>query len=211
MQENHLLMDSAVKTQAWNELYRRLKVAHLALERDFTTSEDVKRRILRLRAQALAHVPAAETRAQKAFDLVEFRLAAARYGIAAAYVREVFPLCAYTPLPCTLSFVYGIINVRGQILSILDMKQWFDLPACDLPERNHVMVVYNGQMEFCLLADAVLGVRDMPLQDVHPTPPALPAVGAKYVQGITEEGIIVLDAQKLLSDDHIIVHEEVEM
>jgi purine-binding chemotaxis protein CheW len=69
---------------------------------------------------------------EKAYDeyieVVEFLLAHEKYGIESKCVREVYPLKELTPVPCTPSFVRSIINVRGKILSVIDIKKFFELP-----------------------------------------------------------------------------------
>jgi purine-binding chemotaxis protein CheW len=194
----------------WEDLQRRLEAAQVALERGFALNPEAQRQRLRERAQALAHVPAPATLPQQALEIVEFLLAAEKYGIAAAYVREVQPLRDYTPLPCTPAFVLGIINVRGQILSVLDLKKLFDLSEGGLTDLNKVIIVHNDQMEFGILADAILGVHTIALQDVQPSLPTLTGVRAEYLQGVTAEPVAILDAQKLLADKKIIVHDEVD-
>lgn len=211
MKSNRTAVEVSTGAHVWGKLYQRLEIARLGLERSVTPSPETQRRILRERAQALAQVPVSETASQEVCEMVEFLLADATYGIASAYVREVHPLRNCTPLPCTPPFVLGIINVHGRILSVLDLKQLFDLPARGLTDLNQVVIVHNDRMEFGILADAILGVRAIPRQHVHAPPPTLTAAGATYVQGITGDQVVVLDAQKLLSDENIVVHEEVEM
>ena len=48
-------------------------------------------------------------------------------GLSPDFVREVYPLKDYTPLPCTPPFVLGLVNVRGQIISVIDIKKFFDI------------------------------------------------------------------------------------
>jgi len=95
-----------------------------------------KRAILKKRAQVLARAPKREDEAGECLEVVEFLLAYEQYGIESSYIREVYPLKDLTPLPCTPPFVLGIINVRGQILSVIDLKKIFDLPQKGLTELN---------------------------------------------------------------------------
>ncbi len=90
---------------------------------------------------------------------MKFLLTHENYGIESVYVREVHPLKELTPLPCTPSFVLGIINVRGQILSVIDLKKFFDLPAQEPTSLNKVIIFHNNRIEFGILADAVIGVH----------------------------------------------------
>jgi purine-binding chemotaxis protein CheW len=132
------------------------------------------------------------------------------YGVESLYVREVYPLKELTPLPCTPPFVLGIINVRGQILSVVDLRQFFDLPAQRLTDLNKVIVLHDGTMAFGILADAILGVRVIPPDGVQPSLPTLTGIRAAYLKGVTGERLVILDAAKLLTDKALIVFEEVE-
>jgi purine-binding chemotaxis protein CheW len=119
-------------------------------------------------------------------------------------------LRAFTPLPCTPSFVLGIINIRSQILSVIDLKKFFDLPDRGLTDLNKVIVVHDDRMTFGILADAVLAVRSIPLDDMQPSLPTLTGIREAYLKGVTSERLVILDAGKLLADTTLIVLEEVE-
>ena len=142
---------------------------------------------------------------------MEFLLAYEKYGIESSYVREVYSLKELTPLPCTPLFVLGIINVRGQILSVIDIKKFFDLPEKGLADLNKVIILHSDSMEFGILADVMLGVRNVLLSELQPSLPTLTGIRQEYLKGITAERVVILDAEKLLSDKQIIIHEEVEM
>ena len=83
-----------------------------------------KKEILKARARALARESGAGTVVQT-IEVIEFLLAYERYAMELDHVREVFPLKEITPLPGTPPFVLGIINVRGQIVSVVDLKKFF--------------------------------------------------------------------------------------
>jgi len=115
-------------------------------------------------------------------------------------VREVYPLKDLTPLPGSPPFIPGIINVRGQIVSVVDLKKFFDLPSKGLANLDKVVIVTDGRMEFGLLADAVAGVREIPLGGIQQALPTLTGVRAEYLKGVTADRLVVLDAGKLLAD-----------
>jgi len=180
------------------------------LEQGLAPSSKEKKRILKERAKALARKPEIEEEAQEYLDVVEFSLAYERYGIESSYVREVYPLTEITPLPGAPGFVLGIVNVRGQILSVIDLKKFFDLPEKGLTDLNKIIILRNDRMEFGVLADAILGIQLVPLKEIQPSLPTLTDIRADYLRGVTRERLIVLDVVKILSDRKIIVHEEVE-
>ncbi len=194
----------------WSEIHRRLEAVLKALEREATPSFEEKRGILKVRAEALARESETEKSSQGYLEVVEFLLAYERYGVESSYVREVYPLKEFTPLPCTPPFVLGVMNVRGQVLSVIDLKRLFDLPEKGLSDLNKVIIVHDDKMEFGILADAILGVRFVPLEEIHPPLPTLTGIREMYLKGVTRDRVVILDGGKLTSDKGIIVHEEVE-
>lgn len=168
------------------------------------------RKILRARARELARETKTEKTAQESVEVVEFVLAYETYGIESSYVREIYPLKELTPVPCTPPFVLGIINVRGQILSVIDLKKLFELPEKGLTDLNKVIIIHNESMEFGILADVVLGVRAILMEEIQPPLPTLTGIREEYLIGITRERVIILDLEKLLTDKNIIVHEEIQ-
>jgi purine-binding chemotaxis protein CheW len=168
------------------------------------------KQILHDRAQALAraaeHVPPSET----SLELLEFRLAQERYALETRHVHEVYPLKDLTPLPCTPPFVLGIVNVRGRITPVIDIKKFFDLPDMGLTDLHRIILVRGHDLELGLLADAIVGVRSIPATSVQPSLPTLTGIRSDYLKGVTAERLVVLDLDRILTDPKIIVHEEVE-
>lgn len=201
----------------WTEVHRRLKNALVAIERGWAPTLEENKKILKARAKALAGEPEEKETAGESIEVVEFLLSYERYGIESSYVREVYPLKELTPLPCTPPFVLGIINVRGQILSVIDIKKFFDLPEKGLTDLNKVIILHSDRpalsraegMEFGILADVMLGVRNVFLSELQPSLPTLTGIREEYLKGITGDRVVILDAGKLLSDKKITVQEEV--
>ena len=173
--------------------------------------EEAKKQLLKARARKLARDDAKEKTAGAAIEVVEFLLAYETYGIESSYVREICSLKELTPVPCTPSFVLGIINVRGQIVSVIDMKIFFDLPKHGLTDLNKVIIVHDEKMEFGILADSILGVRKIRREEIQPPLPTLTGVGAEYLTGVTKEPLVILDMAKILSSKNLVVHEEIEV
>ncbi|HVU24668.1 MAG TPA: chemotaxis protein CheW [Opitutus sp.] len=174
------------------------------------TPPDETSRILRERAKLLAREPKQQDDPENTLEIIEFALAHESYGIEATYVLEVSPLEDLTPLPCTPAFVRGLVNLRGRILPVIDLKKFFDLPEEGITDLHRILVVRTADMEFGLLADTIGAVRDIPLDDIQPPLPTLTGIRAEYLRGVTAERLVVLDAARILADRRIIVHEEVE-
>ena len=93
------------------------------------------------------------------------------------------PLRDLTPLPCTPPFVLGIVNVRGRILPVLDLKKFFDLPEQGLTDLHRIILVSGNDLELGLLADVIVGVRSVPADSLQPSLPTLTGIRADYLKG----------------------------
>jgi purine-binding chemotaxis protein CheW len=191
----------------WDEIHRRLEKAQSAIERGWALGPEAEKKVLRQRAQALAKEVKKESAGEE-IEVIEFLLAQEKYGIDASYVREVYHARNLTPVPCTPPFVLGIINVRGQIISVIDLKKFFNLPEKGLGDLNKVIILKSDATEFGVLADVIAGFKTLPLSGLQQTLPTLTGVREEYLLGITEDRLIVLDAEKILSDEKVIINEE---
>jgi len=191
----------------WKTLHRRLEAAQVAVGRQLSPSAHDKKLILKTRAKALAATPRTESN-DEYLEIIEFHLASETYGIELRHAQEVSFLKELTPVPCTPAFVLGIINAHGRVLSVIDLKRFFDLPNNALTDLNRVIVIRKDGMEVGILADNIHGVRRILRRDLQASLPTLTGVRAEYLKGITGKGLVVLDVDKLLSDPRIVVHEE---
>lgn len=142
-------------------------------------------------------------------EIVEFRLGPERYGVGSLHVGEVVPLREYAIVPCTPSFVSGIINLRGRIVSVVDLKFFFDIPATAVSEETRVVVLRSRDMELGILVDALVGIRTISLRNIHPPLPTMTGVRSAYLLGVEGEDIAILDGARMLRDESLIVDEEV--
>ena len=191
----------------WKEVHRRLESTQITIERGLALTPEEKKGILKARAKVLARETEKEGLDQDYLDVVEFILAYETYGVESVYVREIYPLTEITPVPGTPPFVRGMVNVRGQILSVIDLKKFFELPKKGLTDLNKIILVQNDNMEFGILADAVLGIRKLTAGEIEATLPTLTDIRAQYLKGVTKERMVILDAAKILSDKNIIISE----
>ena len=167
-----------------------------------------RRAILKARARELAQEPKQTPIAQQFIGIIVFRLASETYGIESAFVQETYLLNEITPLPGVPPFVLGIAKVRGQILSVVDLKKFFEIPESGLGQLNILIILRNEQMNFGILADEILGVDSIATSTIQTAPPTVSGIGSEYLRGVTAEHMIILDARKILNDKRIIVHQE---
>ena len=192
----------------WDEVHRRIEAAGAALESGYMPGPEQGKSILKKRAEELAREQA-KNREEESIEVVEFLLANERYGLESRLIREVYPLHEFTPLPGVPPFVLGLVNVRGRILSVIDIKRFFDLPRQGISDLNKVIIINDEKMEFGILADAIIGVRNIALSGIGPSLPTLTGIRGEFLKGITGERMVILDAARILTDKDIVVHEEV--
>jgi purine-binding chemotaxis protein CheW len=171
--------------------------------------EDKERAILKERARILSVVPPTAPGDDAIIQALRFSLGTETYALESRHIREVLPLPRVTPLPCVPSFVRGIINVRGRIVSLLDMKSILGLPDTETSPACSVIIIQSPQNEFGVLADEILELAVIPVASIQPSLPTLTDIRAEYLKGVTAEGLVVLDAGKLLSDKKLVVDETV--
>lgn len=193
----------------WQEVRKRLEITHAAIEQVASPDAETTRRILKARAQVLGQTTVQPGNTSEHIEVVEFVLAQEHYAVESQYVRDVYPLEQLTPLPCTPAFVLGIVNLRGEILSLIDIKKFFDLPEKGLTDLNKVIVLESGTMRFGILADLIIGVHTISLAEIQSSLPTLTGIREDYLKGVTVDRKVILDAGKLLTDEAIIVQEQV--
>lgn len=162
--------------------------------------------ILKERAQALTWVD--EVASDEMMQLVVFCLADETYGVATRHVREVQPLRDVSPVPCTPSFVVGVINIRGTIYSVIDIREFLGVPGQELTDSTKVLLVNVAGLEVGILADDVLGEVSLPLAEIEPPLATRGSIKEEYVRGVTKDMLSVLNLEVLMSDEWIIVYEE---
>jgi purine-binding chemotaxis protein CheW len=168
-----------------------------------------RQQILERRARRLAEPPPATGAPQGRIEIVEFRVGAERYAIETTWVREVYQARAITSVPGTPEFVVGIINVRGRIISVVDIRGFFGLRGREGGEGVRVLILRSDEMEFALLADEIVGVSRIAAGDLQATLPTLQGTRSDYLKGITSDRMTVLDAGKMLADPGLVVDEEI--
>jgi len=187
------------------DLRQRLAAIQQCLDESWTPSAEEKKRVLEARARVLAGETEDRTLTGDRFEIVEFLLAYEKYGIATTFVREVYPLVELTPLPRTPAFVLGVANVRGHILSVMDIKKFFDLPEKGLTDLNKLIIVRVSDMELGILADDIHGVRSVASAALQPALPTMTGSRADYLRGLTEDSVAILDIERILADKRIVV------
>lgn len=207
MKQAKLKGDAEKTSIDWGAVRQRVEMAATFMKQGGVSNHEEKKKILRARARALAQEIEEKATPVERLDVIEFLLSGERYGIEASYVSEVYPLRELVPVPGTPPFILGITNIRGKILSVIDIKKFFDLPEKGLTELDKIVIVQANGMELGIHADAVAGMRSIALEEIQPPLPTLTGIREKYLKGITRERLVILDTVKILSDRDIIISE----
>lgn len=180
----------------WAEVHRRLDSAREALRRQREHDPERERRTLEARARSLAQ-PLEPPIAGGVLDVVSFKLGSESYALESRYLRAVFRLSELSPIPGAQAPVFGVTPWRGELLTVLDLRQLLGVPATGLSDLSRVLVVGEARAAFGILVDAVDDLVTLPLSTIRPPAEGV-AVQREFLRGITGEALIVLDAAELL-------------
>lgn len=164
--------------------------------------------LLKKRAIEMAIAPEPPKAFSNIMELITFTLGRETYGIESVFVREIYPLKDYTPLPGVPAYILGVINLRGQIVPVVNLKKFFNIPEQGITELNRVIILRETNMEFGILADVVHGTKTIDTDEIKPAPHTITGIGQEYLKGVTRERLMVLNAEKLLSDKSMVVNDE---
>ncbi|HEX3002020.1 MAG TPA: chemotaxis protein CheW [Methanoregula sp.] len=148
--------------------------------------------------------PLAET---KTAEVLKFRLSYREYAIEMGNIREVILTGEITPVPGTPDFISGICVVRGEISSLLDLRVLLAIPETGLTDLNRVIVLTNRTLTFGILADQITGIGTIDLDHISSENSLLPVTANRYVKGVSEGPLVVLDTRALFSDPAMIIDE----
>jgi purine-binding chemotaxis protein CheW len=196
---------AAPRNVDWNAVRADLARAGAAMEEALNPSPERARAVLEERTRLLARVPQQPGADTAGILVLAFQLAGEHYALAARYVREVLRLTDCTPLPGAPAFVVGVLNLRGEILAVFDLRPLLGLAAEPPGERARVLVLGVDRPEFGLLADAAEEITTLSERDLHEPPASVGGVGREYLRGVTQDALIVLDGAVLLRDGRLFV------
>ena len=134
-----------------------------------------------------------------------FRIASEDYGIAIANVTEIIGIQSITEIPEMADYIKGVINLRGKVIPVMDIRLRFKLPPREYDERTCIVVVEIDGTSVGLVVDTVNEVADIPEEQVEPAPKSK-RKGGSYIQGIGKIGQevkILLDINRILYEDEL--------
>lgn len=140
----------------------------------------------------------------KILQWVTFQLEEETYGIAVMQVQEVLRYSEIAPVPGAPDYVLGIINLRGNVVTVIDTRTRFGLPAAEVTDNSRVVIIEADQQVIGILVDSVAEVVYLRTSEIDSAPNVGTEESAKFIQGVSNregELLILVDLNKLLTDD----------
>lgn len=135
---------------------------------------------------------------------VTFQLEEETYGINVMQVREVLRYSEIAPVPGAPDYVVGIINLRGNVVTVIDTRSRFGLMPGDITDNTRIVIIEAEKQVIGILVDSVAEVVYLRSSEIDSTPSVGTEESAKFIQGVSNRDgklLILVDLNKLLSDD----------
>jgi purine-binding chemotaxis protein CheW len=144
--------------------------------------------------------------ADKEGKYLTFSLGSEEYGIGILKIKEIIGMMPITSVPQTPEYIKGVVNLRGKVIPVMDLRLRFGMPATDYTERTCIIVVeISGQactVQVGVVVDAVSEVLNVKSEDIEPTPSFGTKLNMDYILGLAKMGggiKILLDITRVLS------------
>lgn len=137
-------------------------------------------------------------------QLVVFDLAGEIYGVNIETVREIIRMQAVTYVPDAPDFVEGVINLRGRVIPVIDLRRRFGLTVTEETSDSRVLVVDSEGEDLGVIVDAVTEVQRIPEDSIEPVSSLVSTEQSDYIVGITKVGeqlIILLDLDRAIGNE----------
>ncbi len=134
-----------------------------------------------------------------------FILLEEEYGIEIRYVTEIIGIQSITEVPDMPAFVKGVINLRGKIIPVMDVRKRFGSDERAYDNRTCIIVINIGSQAMGLIVDRVSEVLDIPENHIEPTPDLKRKKGNRFIKGMGKVGDkvkLLLDSERLIYDDN---------
>ena len=146
----------------------------------------------------------AEQKLDPMMQWVTFRLGDEKYGINVMQVQEVLRITEIAPVPGAPSYVLGIINLRGNVVTVIDTRSRFGLMPKDVDDYTRIVIIESDDHIIGIQVDSVAEVVDLRASEIETAPNVGNEESSKYIQGVTSRDnqlLILVDLNKFLSDE----------
>lgn len=135
---------------------------------------------------------------------VTFRLEEETYGINVMQVQEVLRYTEIAPVPGAPDYVLGIINLRGNVVTVIDTRARFGLMSGDVSDNSRIVIIESEKQVIGILVDSVAEVVYLKTSEIDSAPNVGTDESAKFIQGVSNRGgelLILVDLNKLMTDE----------
>jgi purine-binding chemotaxis protein CheW len=137
-------------------------------------------------------------------QLVTFSIGEEEFGVDILKVQEIIRMMEITKVPRAPDFVEGVINLRGKVIPIIDLRKRFGLSTRDHDKHTRIIVIEINKMIVGFVVDSVSEVLRIPSNTVEPPPPVVSGLESEYISGVgklEDRLLILLDLDRLLSGE----------
>lgn len=145
-------------------------------------------------------------------QLVTFKVDNEVYGLEILKIQEIVRLPVITRLPKTTSFIKGVINLRGNIVPVIDLREKFGLASKKYTKLTRAIVVEIKSKNIALIVDEVSQVLRIDINEISDAPSLVSNIAKEFIKGVARHGdklIIILKMDKILSSDDIVELEKI--
>lgn len=126
----------------------------------------------------------AESMMSNELQVVVFKLAREEYGVSILQVQEIKRMTDITRVPHAPDFITGVINLRGSVLPVIDLKKRLDLPAGEYTDSTRIIIVKVEEIAVGMIVDAVMEVTTLNTDSIEPPQTVVNGVNAQYLEGV---------------------------
>jgi purine-binding chemotaxis protein CheW len=137
-------------------------------------------------------------------QLVTFRLQEETYGINVMQVQEVLRVSEIAPVPGAPSYVLGIINLRGNVVTVIDTRSRFGLPSTEIDDASRIVIIESDKQVVGILVDSVAEVVELRTTEIDSAPNVGNEESSRYIQGVAsrdDDLLILVDLNRLLTEE----------
>jgi len=209
----------------WESIHQKVLESSAGLVWTDDIPQEVLEQTWAQRAAEMAQI-VEEGEGGEQIQIAVVRLGREVYGFETDYIYDIRQLDHITRVPRVPDWVAGVVNLRGRIVSVLDLQRFLGLPSGEQEGKvesgsRHLVVVGISTMELALVVDEVLAIESLPTNHIQDAASAVRTVQVEYMRGIVSRTeadalagvdtalMLILDLPALLADKRLIVHEDI--
>lgn len=138
--------------------------------------------------------------------VIVFQIENEEYAVPVDQVGSIERVQAITRVPQTENFVKGIINLRGVVIPVIDLRLRFGMSEISYTESTRIIIIHSDQVEVGLIVDSANDVIDLSAEMIEPAPEVIGTVNVDYISGVAKIDkrlLILLDLHKILSVEEV--------